>query len=62
LQDNDYRAKHEGSAVSIMGLKKEIDDLRFLLNEKSRVNGDMSQEIGSHRDQINRKEVEITTT
>jgi len=26
--------------MSIMSLKKEIDDLRFLLNEKSRVNND----------------------
>jgi hypothetical protein len=40
LQDNDYRNKHETNAVSVMGLKKEIDDLRFMLNEKSRLNND----------------------
>lgn len=43
-----------------MSLKKEIDDLRFLLNEKSRVNNDYQQEIAANRDQINRKEGDIT--
>ncbi|CDW75674.1 UNKNOWN [Stylonychia lemnae] len=60
LQDNDFRGKHEGNAMSIMALKKEIDDLRFLLNEKSRVNNDYQQEIAANRDQINRKEGDIT--
>lgn len=45
-----------------MALKKEIDDLRFLLNEKSRANNDMQAEISTNRDQINRKDLEITTT
>ena len=48
--------------MSVMSLKKEIDDLRFLLNEKSRVNNDYSQEITGNREHINRKEVEITGT
>ena len=48
--------------MSIMSLKKEIDDMRFLLNEKSRVNNDYQSEIVSNRDLINRKEAEITTT
>lgn len=62
MQDNDYRSKHESNAMSIMTLKKEIDDLRFLLNEKSRVNNDYQSEIASNRDIINRKEAEITST
>ena len=45
-----------------MSLKKEIDDLRFLLNEKGRVNNDHQSEIAGNRDQINRKEIDITTT
>lgn len=45
-----------------MGLKKEIDDLRFLLNEKGRVNNDIQNEIATNRDHINRKDLEITTT
>jgi hypothetical protein len=36
--------------MSIMALKKEIDDLRFLLNEKSRVNNDMQGEASSNRE------------
>ena len=40
LQDNDFRMKHDSNQVGIVGLKKEMDDLRFLLNEKSRVVGD----------------------
>lgn len=45
LQDNDYRTKHESNAITVMGLKKEIDDLRFMLNEKSRLNNDYQAEI-----------------
>ncbi len=62
LQDNDYRGKHEGNAMSVMTLKKEIDNLRFMLNEKSRENNDRSSEIASNREQINRKEADITGT
>jgi hypothetical protein len=32
------------------------------LNEKSRVNSDYQAEISTNRDQINRKELEITST
>ena len=45
-----------------MGLKKELDDLRFLLNEKNRSNSDIQQEIAANREHINRKESEITST
>ena len=48
--------------MGIMGLKKELDDLRFLLNEKARQNNDIQQEVATNRDHINRKEMEITTT
>ena len=36
--------------------------MRFLLNERSRVNNDVQNEISTNRDQINRKDLEITTT
>lgn len=45
-----------------MGLRKEIDDLRFLLNEKGRNIADLQNEISTNRDQIGRKEIEITST
>ena len=48
--------------MTVLTLKKEIDDLRFLLNEKSRVNSDYQAEISGNRDHINRKELEITST
>lgn len=41
LQDNDFKTKHDSQNSTILGLKKEIDDLRFLLNEKNRANTDM---------------------
>lgn len=60
MQDNDFRLKHDSNQVSIIGLKKEMDDLRFLLNEKSRVFADVQVELGATREQINRKEVDIS--
>jgi hypothetical protein len=41
------------------GLKKECDDARFHLNDKSRANNDMQVEIAALRDQIARREAEI---
>lgn len=48
--------------MTILGLKKELDDLRFLLNEKNRQNNDIQQEIATNREQINRKDIEINNT
>jgi hypothetical protein len=52
--------KHDSNQVSIIGLKKEMDDLRFLLNEKTRVFGDVQGELSITRENINRKEVDIS--
>jgi hypothetical protein len=41
-------------------MKKEMDDLRFLLNDKSRQVGDIQADLGDTRDQIARKEVDIS--
>lgn len=43
-------------------LRKEIDDTRFLLNEKNRHNNDLQGEIAATREQINRREQEIFAT
>jgi len=48
--------------MSIQSLKKEIDDTRFLLNEKNRSNNDLQAEIASTREQISRREAEIFAT
>ena len=59
MQDNDFRLRHDSNQVGIVGLKKELDDHRFLLGEKSRVVGDLTQDIGATRDQTARKEADI---
>lgn len=52
--------KHDSNQGAIVGLKKELDDLRFLLNEKSRVVNDVQQDLGATREQIARKEVDVS--
>ncbi len=59
LQDNDFKTKHDSGQMTLTGLKKELDDLRFLLQEKNRSNNELQEENGACREQINRKEVEI---
>lgn len=62
MQDNDFKHRHDANTHSIISLKKEVDDLRFLLNEKSRHNNDIHAELSHNREQINRKEADITHT
>ena len=45
-----------------MGLKKEIEDTRFLANDKGRCNNELQAEIASTREQISRRESEIFAT
>lgn len=59
LQDNDFKTRHDSNSVSLLGLKKECDDARFHLNEKSRSNNDCQSEIAALREQISRREAEI---
>ena len=56
MQDNDYNYRHDQNVVSSNTLRKEVEDLRFLLNEKNRSNNEFQAEIGSIRDQIARRE------
>ena len=48
--------------LTLSSLKKEIDDTRFLLNEKSRANNDLQAEIANTREQISRRDAEIFAT
>jgi chromosome segregation ATPase len=52
--------KHDANTQAIVRLKKETDDLSFLMNEKGRVVVDVQQDLGATRDQIARKEVDIS--
>ena len=52
--------KHDANTQAIVRLKKECDDLSFLLNEKGRVVADVQQDLGATRDQIARKEGDIS--
>ena len=49
---------NDQNVVGINTLRKEIEDLRYLLNEKNRSNNEYQAEIGSVRDQISRREQE----
>jgi len=40
MQDNDYNYRHDQNVVGINSLRKEIEDLRYLLNEKNRSNNE----------------------
>jgi chromosome segregation ATPase len=62
LQDNDFKQRHDANAATLHMLRKEIDDTRFLLNEKNRHNNDLQGEIAATREQINRREAEIFAT
>jgi hypothetical protein len=35
-QDNDFKHRHDGNMVTALGLKKDLDDARFHLNDKTR--------------------------
>jgi len=59
LQDNDFKTRHDSNSVTLGGLKKECDDARFHLNEKTRSNNDCQSEIAALREQISRREAEI---
>lgn len=50
MQDNDYNYRHDQNVLSSNTLRKEIEDLRFLLNEKNRSNNEYQAEIGAVRD------------
>ena len=58
MQDNDYNYRHDQNVVALNNLRKEIEDLRFLTNEKNRSNNEYQAEIGSIRDQVSRREQE----
>ena len=62
LQDNDFKTRSDSNMMSLSGLKKEIDDTRFLLNEKTRSNNDLQAEVASTQEQISRREAEIFAT
>ena len=62
LQDNDFKTRLESNQITLMGLKKEIEDTRFLANDKGRANNELQAEIASCREQISRREAEIFAT
>jgi len=59
LQENEFKTRQDSNSITLHGLKKECDDARHHLNDKSRVNNDMQVEIAALRDQIARREAEI---
>ena len=59
LQDNNFKNKHDANQGNVGQLKRELDDLRFMLNEKNRSNNDAQTELSVNRDQVARKDMEI---
>ena len=59
IQENEFKTRHDSNSITLHGLKKEADDARHLLNDKSRQNNDMQVEIAALREQISRREAEI---
>ena len=59
LQDNDFKTRHDSNSMTLGSLKKEIDDTRYLLNEKNRANNDLTADIANTREQISRRDAEI---
>ena len=62
LQDNDFKTRIESNQITHGGLKKEMEDTRFLANDKGRCNNELQAEIASTREQISRRESEIFAT
>lgn len=62
IADNDLNYRHDQNVVAINALRKEADDLRFLISEKTRSNDEYQAEISSIRDQIARREQECVQT
>jgi hypothetical protein len=60
--ENDFKQRNDANAMTLHMLRKEIDDTRFVLNEKNRHNNDIQGEIAATREQINRREAEIFST
>ena len=59
MQENDFKQRHDSNCITLHGLKKECDDARFHLNDKSRSNNEMQMEIAAIREQISLREAEI---
>lgn len=59
LQENEFKTRQDSNCITLHGLKKECDDARHHLNDKSRANNDMQVEIAALREQISRREAEI---
>jgi len=62
LQDNDFKTRVESNGITCQGLRKEIEDTRFLANDKGRCNNELQAENASACEQISRREAEIFAT
>jgi chromosome segregation ATPase len=59
LQENEFKTRQDSNCITLHGLKKECDDARHHLNDKSQANNAMQAEIAALREQISRREAEI---
>lgn len=59
--ENDYRNRCDYNLKNIGDLKREADDLRSLIHEKSRQNNDLQAELAQQKDLLSRRDNEIMT-
>ena len=58
MQDNDYNYRHDQNMATANKLRNEVEDIRFLVQDKTKANIEYQAEVGSVQDQISRREQE----
>ena len=57
--EDDFNKRHDENAVTLLGLRKEIENHRFFCNDKDRQNKECGQEINKTIENIARVEGDI---
>ena len=58
MQDNDYNYRLDQYILQVSLHRKEIQDLRYMINDKNRQNNDLHSQIIVAREQIGKQETE----
>lgn len=61
IMEDDFNKRHDENMNTLLGLRKEIENHRFFVNDKERQNAECQAEINKTYEAINRIESEIFT-
>ena len=61
IMEDDFNKRHDENMTTLLGLRKEIENHRFFVNDKERQNAECQAEINKTYEAINRIESEIFT-